>query len=157
MDPKQSKQEWPILNEAQCRSLSVSLSLLEEKLLLLKLLSEQGDYEGVIYRLQVDFDPVRKKELDRVISEIKSKISFLKDTFGLDYKTEHFSKLMHTTESYFWTVLMDEKSAKLKRYGRVSKKLSAILDPALEEIVQKLDTINRLSHAPSLKNPRPKD
>ena len=56
-----------VLNEAQRRSLIVSLRLLEERLVMLQLMVDHGNYHGALFQLVVDLEEDQKKHLIHLI------------------------------------------------------------------------------------------
>lgn len=127
-----------LLNEAQERSLLVALQLLEEELFMIQLLTDYGKYEGKLYTLQIDMDGKQCQALKQQIKIILSQIQELQKRFGLKVRTKKLSRRLESTESYFWSILRDQKSQKLKRYGAISNELTDILDPALDMIIEGL-------------------
>lgn len=136
--PFTKKKTSSTLNEAQKRSLSVSLQLLEEELFTIQLLAANGRYIGQLFSLDVDLNGDRRQNLQKMINRVLSHIHDLKERLDLEVKTKKLSRRLMGTGSYFWSVLCDQKSDKLRRYGAVSKGLSGMLDPALDQILEAL-------------------
>lgn len=130
-----------LLNEAQERSLLVTLRLLEEELFIIQLLAENGNYEGKLYSLEIDHNEKQRQLLQSEIQIILSHIHKLKKRFGLKAKTERLSKRLRGVESYYWSVLRDQRSGKLKQYGAISTELPGVLDPVLDQIMDGLRKI----------------
>lgn len=134
MDNKKSM----LLNEAQKRSLSTSLRLLEERIHFIELLLSHGSYHGILFNLEVDLNNGKIKELQTLLLKIRNDLKEFKRCFDLKEKTLTLNSVLNSTATYFWTVLEDERPKKLKRYGRVHSSLSKILSPLLDELIANL-------------------
>ncbi len=144
MVPLHNISEESILTESQKRSLSSSLRLLEERLLMLELMAKYGDHEGTLFQLDFDLEEVQKIRLFQFISDIRSKIELLHARLNLSARVVPFSRLLYSMESYFWSVFCDQKSDKLKRYGKVSGDLPKVLDPVIDQINNSLREIVKM-------------
>ena len=134
MDNKKSM----LLNEAQKRSLSTSLRLLEERIHFIELLLSHGSYHGILLNLEVDLNNGKIKELQTLLLKIRNDLKEFKRCFDLKEKTLTLNSVLNSTATYFWTVLEDERPKKLKRYGRVHSSLSTVLSPLLDELIANL-------------------
>ncbi len=133
-----------LLNAAQRKSLSIALKMIEERLFLFRLLWEQGTYSGILFRFQVDVSPQQRRAFDAISRRILKHLSDLKQRFGLSEVSEKLSDQIMSSSTYLWTVLEDEKAAKLKRYGSVDEALKRNLDPALQCIIDDLNELTGL-------------
>lgn len=138
MEPFTNAKRHVLLNEGQERSLLVTLRLLEEELFMIQLLAENGNYKGKLYSLEIDLNEKQRQSLQDEIQIILSHIHSLQKRFGLKAKTEKLSRRLVGAESYYWSVLCDQKSDKIKSYGAVSRELPGILDPVLDQIMDGL-------------------
>ena len=134
MDNKKSM----LLNEAQKRSLSTSLRLLEERIHFIELLLSHGSYHGILLNLEVDLNNGKIKELQTLLLKIRNDLKEFKRCFDLKEKTLTLNSVLNSTATYFWTVIEDERPKKLKRYGRVHSSLSKVLSPLLDELISNL-------------------
>ena len=137
------KTEKHLLNEAQRKSLSIALKMIEERLFVFRMLMEQDGYLGTMYRFRVNLAPEEKKAITQLFDRTLKNIAALKSKFGLKAVTEELTDQIMGTVTYLWTVLEDEKSRKLKRYGSVHPELKKALDPALQKIIDDLNEISR--------------
>jgi hypothetical protein len=129
------------LNESQTRSLSVGLQLLEEELFIIQLLTGNGRHDGQLFSLDMDLTEDQQRALEKLTKNVLSHIHELRERFDLEAKTKKLSNRIMGTGSYLWAVLCDQKSDKLSRYGVVSRELSGMLDPALDQILEALQKI----------------
>ncbi len=137
------KTEKHLLNEAQRKSLSIALKMIEERLFVFRMLMVQDGYQGTMYRFRVNFTPEEKEAITQLFDRTLKNIAALKSKFGLKAVTEELTDQIMGTVTYLWTVLEDEKSRKLKRYGSVHPELKKALDPALQKIIDDLNEISR--------------
>ncbi len=139
-DAERSNREV-IMSAAQRKSLSIALKMIEERLFLFVLLSERGSYEGIMYRFKTDLSDQEKRAFRSIVERILRQIETLKTRFGLQAVGENLSDQILASATYLWTVLEDEKSKKLKRYGTVHSGLKQELDPALQGIIDDLNEL----------------
>lgn len=140
-EPKTKKH---LLNDAQRKSLSIALKMIEERLFAFRMLIEQNGYQGTMYRFRVNLDSEEKAALNRLFERTLKNIAHLKSRFHLHPVSEELNDHILGTVTYLWTVLEDEKSRKLKRYGSIHPGLKKALDPALQKIIDDLNEISRL-------------
>jgi len=124
-----------LLNDFQKNSLSVSLRLLEKRILLLESLLESGEKEGALYRFRVDLNEAEIERFREKIAFIRQLVLAIMEKFRLEPSEDYFSRHLKGLSSYFITVFEDEKAAKLRRYGKVSPGLPRELDPLIEELL----------------------
>lgn len=135
MEPSINNETASLINDAQRRSLSVSLQLLEEELFFIQLLADHGTHHGHLLSMEIDVNAEQRRRLHQEIKKVLLHIQHLKEAFELETKSEKLSKRVMSVESYYWSVLCDQKSGKLKRYGDISEGLPGILDPTLDQIM----------------------
>ncbi len=124
-----------LLNEFQKNSLSVSLRLLEKRILLLESLLELGEKEGALYSFRIDLNEAEIERFREKVEFIRQLVGIIREKFKLKPSEDYFSQHLKGLSSYFLTVFEDEKAAKLRRYGKVSPDLPAELDPLIEELL----------------------
>jgi len=124
-----------LLNEAQKNSLAVTLRMLEERILILELLMQQGSLDGRLYSFSMDISEKEEQRVRDIFAAIKQIVSQLQEGFDLPGKTNLLSSTLIGFSNYFDTMLLDELSAKLKRYGAVDKRCRQQLDPLLQELI----------------------
>ena len=134
-----------LLNEAQRNSLSVSLRLLERRLLFLELLIQQNGFDGMLYSFRVDKDKEVLSTLKEYFEHLLHMIKIMKEKFGLPEKEDKLSSHLKSMANYFWSVFEDERSYKLKRYGDVLPVLDKELDPLIDQIIGYLKQISDLN------------
>lgn len=124
-----------LLNEAQKNSLAVTLRLLEKRILMLELLMQHGRLDGRLYSFVKDIDEAEEQRLKGIFAAIKQLVSRLQKRFDLPKKTTLLSSNIIGFSNYFDTLLLDELSPKLARYGDVDKRCRQELDPIINELI----------------------
>ncbi len=145
MEASENRKKKPeyALTDAQKKSLGIALKMLEERLFMFRLLLKEDAYSGVMYHLKIDFSREQKKQLNAHFDRILKGIEHLKSKFNLSPVNETLNDQILSSTTYLWTVLEDEKSRKLKRYGRVDAQLAKELDPLLHELIDDLNALTR--------------
>ena len=133
-----------LLNDAQKSSLTVTLRLLEERILEFKKLQSERNLSGLLFRFENDLSADRNKRdrLEQSFDQILEVIRKAKQKFDLHEKTISLSIHFQAFTSYFWSLLMDETSEKLARYGSVAAGLKDELDPLIEQLIEQLLVID---------------
>ncbi len=132
-----------LLNDAQKNSLTITLRLLEERILELKRLKREQQLIGLLFHFENDIPSEKLDQLDQRFDRILQLIEQAKAKFNLPEKTTTLSSYLNAFTSYFWSLLMDERSEKLTRYGEVQPGLQPELDPLIEQLVDELQAIDR--------------
>ncbi|GBE26170.1 hypothetical protein BMS3Bbin03_00081 [bacterium BMS3Bbin03] len=131
--------ENTLLNQAQKNSVSIALRLLEENIFRIRLILAQRSYNGHLYSFRVDLDDDQISNLQEIFDNILERITAAKKGLNLISTNDLLSQSLNGSASYFWSVLIDEKSEKLKRYGDVSPFLKQELDPTIDQIITLLN------------------
>ncbi len=118
-----------MLNEAQERSLSVTLRIVEDRLREIEQMIEAGDYKGVLKEIKNDVPPKMKDKIREKSSLVRNRIKMLTERFDLVKEPGVTSRLALSRLSYCWEILQDARSQKLKRFGSVAEGLGDVLDP----------------------------
>ncbi|GEM_PF-839247 len=127
-----------LLNNAQQTSLRVTLRLIEERLLLLKILMKTHRIEGSVYCFWADVPAEEIALLERKIDQMLETVREIAVTFALQKKIDKLSDRLRATGSYFDTLLIDEYARKLVRYGKVAPELEQTLDPLLAKLCEQI-------------------
>jgi hypothetical protein len=131
------------LNDAQRNSLAVTLRRLEERILELKKLQSEPHIAGLLFRFENDIPSDQLPLLEQRFDHLLELIEQARQKFDLPRRTTTFSSHLQAFTSYFWSLLMDEKSDKLARYGKVAAKLKEELDPLIDRLVEQLRAIDQ--------------
>ncbi|NLP10131.1 hypothetical protein GX408_07015 [bacterium] len=132
-----------LLNDAQKTSLRVTLRLIEERLLLLKIFIEKEKIEGSVYCFWADVPAETIALLERRIDQILETVREIAETFALHKKIDKLSDRLRATGSYFETLLIDQYAGKLVRYGMVAPELEQTLDPLLTKLREQIRTFEQ--------------
>lgn len=98
-----------LLNNAQKKSLTVTLRLLEERLLDLKRLMREREVSGLLFRFENDIASDQLDQADQRFDRILELIEQAKRKFELPEKKTTLSSYLQAFTNYFWLLLMDEK------------------------------------------------
>ena len=140
--------EKPLLNPAQKNSIRIALRLLEERLFWINVLLSQKEHNGILYRFQNDLTNSQISHVQAIFQKIEDLIATFKETFSLSSEKEKLSQILNGSTSYFWSILADKKTEKLKRYGVISLDLSSELDPLVSHLIGLLNEIRRILRNP---------
>ncbi|NOY61376.1 MAG: hypothetical protein GXO75_20880 [Calditrichaeota bacterium] len=131
----------PLLNNSQKNSLQISLRMLEEKILTMEMLIDNKTMTGELYSFYVDLADDEIKKLKDIFIEMHKLIAEMKHIFNFDDQKEFLSNQLAGMSAYYWTILMDETSNKLKRYGDVSPQLENVLDPKIKRFIYYIEQL----------------
>lgn len=133
-----------MLNDAQRRRVSVTLSSLEEDLHDMERMLKSEDYIGIIYEMDNDIPLPVKNALIEKIGEIKDGIDTLAERFDLEREGRILRRQLSARLTYNWTTLEEIKARYLKGYGNVAEGLKDTLDPELAAIIGLIQEMERL-------------
>ncbi len=124
-----------MLNDAQRRTVSVTLSSLEEDLHDMERLLQSGEYAGIVHEMDNDIPLSVKNALIEKISAIKDRIHTLAERFSLNREQRSVSRQLFARLTYDWTTVEEIKTRYLRGYGSVAEGLKETLDPELDTII----------------------
>lgn len=133
-----------MLNDAQRRRVSVTLSSLEEDLHDMERMLKSEDYIGIIYEMDNDIPLPVKNALIEKIGEIEDGIDTLAERFDLEREGRILRRQLSARLTYNWTTLEEIKARYLKGYGNVAEGLKDTLDPELDAIIDLIQEMERL-------------
>lgn len=132
-----------LLSDAQKNSLTVTLRLLEERILFYKMLLNKQLLPGLLTRYEIDRPAELLSRLENNFDQILDLVKRAKEKFDLTGKTTTLTSSLNAYTSYFWSLLIDLKSDKLVRYGDVKPGLKQELDPLIDQLIEQLQMIDR--------------
>ncbi|MDZ7316554.1 MAG: hypothetical protein ONB24_10555 [candidate division KSB1 bacterium] len=135
-----------LFNEAQKTSLTVTLRMLEEEILLLKRLLQGGRPQSIMFRYEDDIEPQKRQVILERLEEVLKTIREMQDKFELPVKITKQSCLIEAFLGSFWALLYEEKAAQLNRYGPVNPLLYKELDPFIDRLLFDLKQIEKLKN-----------
>jgi hypothetical protein len=124
-----------MLNDAQRRRISVTLSSLEEDVHDMERLLKSEDYIGIVYEMVNDVSATARDVLIDKMALIKEKVRSLEERFSLDREQRTVSRQIFARLTYDWTTLEEIKASHLTGYGAVAEGLKDSFDPELDEII----------------------
>ncbi len=133
-----------MLNDAQRRRMSVTLSSLEEDMHDMERLLESANYVGVVHEIDNDIPAPAKNALTRKMAQIKDRIRSLAERFGLERERRNLRRQLSARLTYDWTTIEEIKTLHLRGYGAVAEGLKETLDPELDAIIGLILEMERL-------------
>ncbi len=133
-----------LLSQTQKNSLAAILQLIEKNLYNVRLQLKAGEYNGVVYSVKIEISPCQLDKICNKIKQIEDEILFLKERYDLPVKERTLSKQLMSLSSYFWSVLIDKKTEKLKRYGAVPDQLKTELDPHIDSLISLVNGLSEI-------------
>lgn len=128
------------LNENQRRAISVTLRLLEERLVDIEQVMN-GNAQGILYRRTARFTSQQRKEMRKLIAAMREEIRRAATQFHLAVEEQSAERYISGKLSMSWESLEDTRSRKLKAYGEVDPALKETLDPILQRLIDLLFTL----------------
>jgi hypothetical protein len=132
------------LNEAQARSVSVTMVLVDQALALCERLLQQGGEQGLLYMIEDDLSTPQKDKLLQRIQEMRQILEQLDVSFQLTHHVSTLTQLIGGELTYLWTTLEECASHRLRGYGPVSEALKSNLDPLLVQLIARIRAIERI-------------
>lgn len=132
------------LNEAQKRTVSVTMVLADQALALCERLLRQGGEKGLLYTIEDDLSTVQKDKLLQRIQEMRQILEQLDVSFQLTHHASTLTQLIGGELTYLWTTLEECASHRLRGYGPVSESLKSDLDPLLVRLIARIRAMERI-------------
>ena len=123
------------LNQNQERVVASTLRLLEERLAEIERLLTVNE-EGILYRRVARFTPEQRTKIQALISELRTAITALAQTFHLTREEQDPARKMMGLLSVSWESLYDIHAHRLIGYGDVDPTLKETLDPAAQKLTR---------------------
>ena len=131
-----------MLNEAQRRSLSITLRIIEQSLdEIIGLDEKEGPHNGILYRIENNLSATTREELHAQTQLIRERIASLAAQFNLESDERTLRRIAEAKLNYCWEILQKADARGLRAYGPVSTGLDEALDPhiaALMELIVRL-------------------
>ena len=135
-----------MLNEAQERSLSVTLRIVEDRLREIEQFIDAGDYMGILTEIKNDVPALAKDEIHEKAAQTRKKIKHLAVLFNLEKERTEASTQAFARLSYCWEILEDARSKRLKRFGDVHEGLPGVEEPLVDVVGDGQDVGMALDH-----------
>jgi|GEM_PF-2121452 len=132
-----------MLNEAQKRSLSAALRIVEEYLREIEGMLASGDYTGILSERINDVSDGERAGILEKAALIREGIKIVAEKFNLDRRRTSISGEALARLASCWEILSDSTAGRLKRYGAVDKRVEKILDPQVDALIALLGEIER--------------
>jgi len=92
-------------------------------------------YAGIFYQYLGVFPDETRRTIRSLISEILQRIARIRFDLGLPQRQIEIDKMLAAHLSRIWVTLHETNAYSLQGHGRVPEKLSAYLEPRVEELL----------------------
>ncbi len=123
------------LNEAQERSVAVTLERLEKTLALADRLLDHPE-SGRMWQMALDLDDDHRAQLHSLRATAQTLLVDIADAYRLPVTEESVRQHLAGALATSWANLEDVRPTKLSRYGAVDPAAVTPLDAALEQLIQ---------------------
>ncbi len=137
------------------RGILSALRLLDQMLCEIEEYAQGREVASVLYRERNTLTAAQKQALTSETAAMKQELKEIKDRLGLAARKESVAREIWAKSSGLWETLVETTSRHLKRYGPVSEELAEFLDPRIEQLIEHLLNLSRLSRGEALGEDRP--
>jgi hypothetical protein len=124
------------LNQSQWNSLRLTVSMFEKNLRAAQAWLDGMEENGTFYQRKLHLSAKRRNQASQNIAEALQTVIQLGQSLGLLVENENVASEIRSQMVVSWTNLLDNRAAKLKRYGRVHPALSSELDPIILQLAE---------------------
>jgi len=117
-----------LLTPTQRTSLIITLRDFEKSLRRVELLLDSAEANGTLYRPRLNISEEKRAQAHQEISAALDQIHELSRLFAFDTEEQDAARLIRSEMSIHWINLLDSRSGKLKRFGKVHPQLAENLD-----------------------------
>jgi len=125
-----------LLNPYQKNSLRISLLMFEENLRHAQEWLEGREEKGILYRRKLEMPENKRKQAKHVIKTALDLIEKLSAKFELESESQNAASMFQGELTVNWANLMDTRSGKLRRYGKVHPELASMLDSEIQKLTE---------------------
>jgi hypothetical protein len=145
----------PSLSDNHRRTLSTTLSMLDEMLCDFEERSRDADREAILFRRTNTLMPAELQVIDDEAARMRALLRELREDLHLTGAVRDVRTSIRSRAFVFWENLHDLETRRLKAYGDVPDGLAEYLDPRLRELNLHLMRIAELGGtSPPAKPPR---
>jgi hypothetical protein len=132
-----------LLSSNHRRSLSVTSKILEEELDEVEAVLN-GNYNNKITEIiEPSYDDETKKEILRIITEIKTANEEMFRELSLTQYQTFESRILQSRAVHLWSILIESNSTNLARYGDMSPEAGKFVDGFIYKILALLDKLKK--------------
>jgi hypothetical protein len=131
----------PIINENHRRSISTTLSLLDEMLDDFQRLAREHEKRSVLFEQTNSLTPADVALIEHEAAAMRSVIARLRDDLALASHVRDAATSIWSKATVMWESLCELQAKRLKAFGDVPANLSEYLDPQIDELNQRLNRI----------------
>ena len=124
------------LNQSQWNSLRIAVSTFEKNLRAAQAWLDGMEENGAFYRRKLRLSAKRRKQATQQIAGALQTVTQLGQSLDLPIKDENIAFEIRSQMVISWTELLDNRTGKLKRYGKVHPELASTLDPTILQLAE---------------------
>jgi len=135
------------LSEPYVRAITSALSIIEEMLNEMEALITSKGIPSLFTEIKNTLSADAKKRAFAKISEMKARISNIKETLTLPETSIRNTTLILSRNGKIWELLCDLQTKRLKSYGKTPEGLVDFLDPIIAELISATEEIPEILKA----------
>jgi hypothetical protein len=91
---------------------------------------------GILYQRKLEMSEDKRRQAEHIIKTALGLIEKLSEKFGLEAESQNAASMFQGELSINWANLMDARSGKLRRYGKVHPELESMLDSEIQKLAE---------------------
>lgn len=140
-----SESRFPDLSENHRRAISTAAVLLDEMLCEFEECARGRERRGVLYHERNRLTSRQRARLLAEIEQARVVLRELKEALDLQAVEEDVRQRIWAAASTFWEVLVETETKRLRRYGEMPPGLAECLDPRMEALIERLQTLSSIA------------
>lgn len=121
-----------ILSEPQKRSVTISLMLFEKALRKADRLLSEDEKDRIFYTRKFQLNAERRQAIQEIIRQTLTDVADFSAKIGVISRTESVENEIIGDLSICWENLEENRSKRLKAYGKLDPKAAQVIDPAID-------------------------
>jgi hypothetical protein len=134
----------PGLSDNQRRTISTTLSMLDEMLCEFEERSGKAAHDSILFRRVNSLTPAARRVIHTEAAQMRSLLAVLRDDLRLTCAVRDVAISIGSKATVFWESLCELEARRLQAYGTVPDGLAEYLDPKVRELNDRLTRIARI-------------
>jgi len=127
------------------RSLSVTSKSVEKTINDLEILLKGTNQNQITEIVKRVYSKEDKKKIYTLLNELREVNEEMFESLELKSQKLSEDRIVNANLTYLWTILIDSKSDKLKRYGKVQKENTEIIDSYMNRLLLIVEKLKKVS------------
>ncbi len=136
--PKQFK-----LSGSHKRSLSVTTKAVEKTINEMQHLLKDKNQNQIAEIIVPVYSDNEKENIIKILDELREINEDMFESLNLKSQKLYEDRIMSANLTYLWTILIDSRSDKLKRYGNVEKENAEIIDSYMNNLLSIIEKLKQ--------------